>query len=1467
MSSPNLITSFHTLATALQAQMEASRSGMAWGGSNGAGLTGELVPHVESVRFSGLFTNHLEVLDRLIRGEDVPLAEMAAAASQAEYVSNALKTISNGASLQNIAPDQRLRRMTGPVSPSMIPASRRALMVDIEDWGNKVRCPTCYASNPKEVDFCPECGTSLKPELRKVTVLFSDIKGFSAISEGMNPFQLVQLLGEIFGPIGFQIAEQGGRTDKAKLMGDGLMSVFGVPKSQPDHAARAVSAALSIQEKMRALNERRARQGKPPVNIRIGINTGEVVAAYIPFGNEQKYEIIGHAANVASRLEGKADEGGILISEATLAEVGGLFDVEDRGKVSVKNITEPIMTFSVRGKAAADVAIRPRGLMEVELLGRGKELATLQNAFHASLLGTASLTLVDGRPGYGKSRLGAEFIQWLRSNEKASNVTIISGKGIDLPESPPYHVMAQAIKEALMQGAGIKAHDSQEKIEEKLRQHIMYLFGGDEEEASLSAELLAHFIGLPFQEPSVGMEKILKNGRDLRARREEALFKYFDHLSQRQPVVLVCEDLHWADVGTIEIVISLMERLKDKRFLVLGLTRPEFTEQYPEFLNELPIPSHHLELAALHDDVLLQMADQILNGSISSDDKQLIVSQSMGNPFVLQQMARALKEGWKIEKNGTTHSWRFISPSGDLVPPEAQSFFQARVDQLLAEERDLLSVAAVVSREFDLPTVEALGILNPQEVIQSLIAKEFLVGLERGRFEFRHALLRETVERMMDEAKKEELHLASANHYRRSEKQEFEIIAFHYEKGGAIHEAAENYFKGARKAFDEGALKTVSTFEKAFHLGQTDEFRCGVLRSWFEAAFQESNYAEQDKIHEVGSAFLKEDIPAPDRAGVHYRRGRSWNRRGMLEQSVEELLEARRILRDVENTPHMLTFKASINFELGFNYRARGQFEEGYSMMQQAYDVALKTENFFHIGRTLGGITFVANKLGDYRRLHEYHLNGYKACRKARDTRRAVYHLMEWGRTYMLLGDYEAGETVLRRAEKLLQTFGGKAREMAVIFCTLGRMHHLRGHTEKAIKVLSDYLEANPNHNYTLKNLVYLASAYADNNQFVEAEKKVEEIRQRVAKGKPNPEYEAAALTILASIRAKNQDWEGGLEASNAAVRVFEDGMGSDGWSLAPKVVSAEFDLELLATHAMILTHFGRYDEAWEFINIARSRMQKRTATIDDQKHVTSFLTQITTNREVARQWQIIKALREVSVKDRNELNAELRQINFYPNSNLPDEIKAIADLASAKPGEIVRIEEYEIERNDGHHESTTAAAALIAQPLASLLTLLLTNELPLERNPGPIKEFQAEDISFKIIQAQDASRFGVADWKIGSPMASGKIVLLLARRGTKMRELLEADVSERDGSVFINLKRSSRNKIVGKDGTVYEINGRKRPAAGEFGTLRFTFSPTIDNQTIVTLAMGKALYTLNPENFLSVFLNVVKESLAHQVP
>ncbi|HEY3247790.1 MAG TPA: adenylate/guanylate cyclase domain-containing protein [bacterium] len=563
-----------------------------------------------------------------------------------------------------------------------------------------MRCPNCGRDNPEDAKFCAYCGAALtspavptaSEERRIVTVLFADLAGFTTLAEAMDAEDLRTIVARFYNLVSAEVTRFGGTVEK--YVGDAALAIFGLPDLHEDDAERAVRAALSAQEALTRLNALLAGEGGPQLSMRIGINTGEVVAD--PKGGALgEFHLASDAINVAARLQQHGQAGSILIGPRTEALVRGIVDTAAVGPVALKGKSQPLEAWQVTG-LRMERAVRGIPGRQAPLIGRGDEMDLLLRLYDRVAKERRShLITVLGTPGVGKSRLQQEFVGLLRA----------------LPESPairkgrcmPYGDGSAfaAVGEIVRQDAHIMDGDPAGVAREKLRAGVAQVLADDAERVAAS---LGFLVGIVYPESAIA-------SYDPKSAREEAFLSWRRYLTARaaaQPLLLVLEDVHWADEALLDLVDYTVARLHDAPVLLLCLARPELLERRPQWggggRNGATInlePLTEAESRALIA-ALLDVDD--LPEAVRGD----IVQKAEGNPFFVEEIVRLLMEQQAIVEDAGR--WRAATHiAGVPLPDTVQGVIAARLDRLPEEEKRTLQQAAVIGRIFWAGTLAALA--------------------------------------------------------------------------------------------------------------------------------------------------------------------------------------------------------------------------------------------------------------------------------------------------------------------------------------------------------------------------------------------------------------------------------------------------------------------------------------------------------------------------------------------------------------------------------------------------------------------------------------------------------------------------------------------------------------------------------------------------------------------------------------
>jgi class 3 adenylate cyclase len=647
-------------------------------------------------------------------------------------------------------------------------------------------CPRCGAEVADAARFCPTCGQSLAsdvvPDERKIaTVLFVDLVDSTALGDRLDPERVRAILQGYFSVVSSTVAAWGGSIEK--YIGDAAVAVFGVPRVREDDAARAVSAAAEIGERIAALAAEPGERSDVRLAIRIGVNTGEVVApAEI---HPDRPLVTGDTVNVAARIEAAAQPGQILVGERTYLATRSIFDYEPQDPVRAKGKPEPVAVHRLVGRRASAAEAGPVRAVRGPLVGRERELAFIGAQIDAAIAsGMPRLAVVYGEAGIGKSRVVREAIA-LAGSERA-NLTVLRGRCPAVDKGITYWPLVEILRAA----CGISLDDDASEAGAKLSGAVRGLLARgnvreDDVEASIFA--LATTAGIPMRDNPLDSARPLAVRSEL-ARRWPA---FASALAARGPAVLVVEDLHWANA----LLVEMLERILDRAVgpvVVVATARPEFAEAETT-LNVGRQEAASMSLRPLDAAQGSALLDALLpERRLPPETETAILATAEGNPlFVEEIVARLVETGAIVRDDGR---WEVAQDTVSLaIPDTIHGVLAARIDGLPELERRVLREAAVIGRVFwDRPLGLALGSADVGEPLDTLERRGLVVLRPastlsgEAEYAFKHALVRDVAYAGLTLARRAAAHAATATWLATvsPERPEelAELIAYHWER-------------------------------------------------------------------------------------------------------------------------------------------------------------------------------------------------------------------------------------------------------------------------------------------------------------------------------------------------------------------------------------------------------------------------------------------------------------------------------------------------------------------------------------------------------------------------------------------------------------------------------------------------------------------------------------------------------------
>ena len=673
-------------------------------------------------------------------------------------------------------------------------------------------CPACASSNPPHFKFCGECGQALtvppaapaKPmpspdaERKHVTVLFSDLSGHTAMSEKLDPEEVKEITTRIFGEVAKIVDRYEGFVEK--YIGDAVVALFGVPRSHEDDHLRAIRVAEAIHKVVdRIEGQYEAKIGRR-LTFHSGIATGLVVTGEVNF-EKGTHGVAGDTINLASRLSGIAKPGEILVGESTYLQAKGAFSFEKVQPVSVKGKAEPVTPYRlIEERAEPTKSLEGQGLTS-PLVGRTAEMAAIKGCVNRLLEGQGGILSVIGEAGLGKSRLMAE----IHRHFAHENLLWLEGRTLSYGHKISYW----PFREILWQCASITEDDSDTRAWEKFEAKIIDLFPSESGEI---LPYLASLIGLEVKGP-IGENLQRMDGESMRSQIYVSSRRFFERLAQNRPLVLIFEDLHWADESTVALIAHLFPLITRVPLLVCGVSRPE--GNIPAIrLRDIAVKDHERRYTEIRLNPLspTESADLMNNlltiENLPSRIRQTILQKADGNPFFLEEIMRTLLDRKAVHfENGR---WKATSQIETIaIPDTIQGVILARIDRLDDEVKQVLKTASVIGRSFFYRVLRSIeGTIEALDRdLEKLTETELIREKQRVpevEYIFKHALVQESTYESILLKKRHELHAKVAEAIERlftDRLDEFtSVLAYHYAKAERWEKAQGYLFKAGDQA-------------------------------------------------------------------------------------------------------------------------------------------------------------------------------------------------------------------------------------------------------------------------------------------------------------------------------------------------------------------------------------------------------------------------------------------------------------------------------------------------------------------------------------------------------------------------------------------------------------------------------------------------------------------------------------------
>ena len=1062
-----------------------------------------------------------------------------------------------------------------------------------------MKCPRCQQENPPQAKFCPECATPLAPgcvncghqlppaakfcpecahpvdgsaaatqrfgspdsytpkhlaeriltskaalqgERKQVTVLFADVKGSMELLADRDPEEARKILDPLLERMMEAVHRYEGTVNQ--VMGDGIMALFGAPLAHEDHAVRACYAALRMQDLVKRYAEEARRAHGVNVQIRVGLNSGEVVVRAIGSDLHVDYTAVGQTTHLAARMEQVASPGSILLTPATLELVEGYVAVEPLGPVPVKGLADAVEVYEVTGAGPARTRLQAaarRGL--TRFVGRDAELEQLRRAQQLAGTGHGQVAAIVGEAGVGKSRLVYEFTH----SHRLHGWLVLEAASVSYGKATSYWPVIDLLKGYFK----IQDRDDLREIREKVTGKLLTL------DESLKPALPA-FLTLLDVPVDDAAWRMLDPGQR-RQRTLDAVKRLLLREAREQPLLLIFEDLHWIDSETQAFLDMLVDSLGSAPLLLLVNYRPEYQHAWGSKTSY-----SRMRLDALPAQSTGELLEALLGGDPGlAPLKQILVRR--GNPFFLEETVQTLVETQALA--GERGSYRLTRPVQAIqIPATVQVVLAARIDRLAPEDKRLLQVASVVGKNVPFALLEAIADL-PAEMLRAgldrLQAAEFLyeTGLYPDlEYSFKHALTHEVTYGGLLQERRRELHARVVDAIERVHSdrlgEQIERLAHHAFRG-EMREKAVHYLRqaGAKAAARSALQDALVWLEQALGVLETLPESQSTLERAFDIRLELRPVLNQ--LGEVRRALerLREAETLAERLNDDRRRARicafmttAHSLLGELDEAVESGTRGRaiaRVLGDLElrilATSYLgqahylrgeyarvielatdnlaalpadwvheyfgLTAPASVydRFWLVVSLAELGRFAEAAEYAAAAIRLAEPTHHAFTVGQAHRAACTLHLFKGDWANARSMIEHGVAVLRTGN-----VVIVLPWAiaaSAWVLAQLGEASEALsrLREGEQLLerQAARGITGNLGLAYHSLGRAAMLLGQLDEARRLADRAVESYPHHPGFAAHALHLLGDIASHPDRFDAEIGEAHYRQALALAEP----------------------------------------------------------------------------------------------------------------------------------------------------------------------------------------------------------------------------------------------------------------------------------------------------------------------------------------------------------------------------
>jgi class 3 adenylate cyclase/tetratricopeptide (TPR) repeat protein len=1096
-------------------------------------------------------------------------------------------------------------------------------------------CPQCGMALPASARFCSNCATPVSPsataspsearrsalnealqrlvpkeyaerllaagghvagERRMVTILFSDVKGSTSIAEELDPEDVKEIMDGVFTFLIPPIYRYEGTL--VQVLGDAILAFFGAPIAHEDDPERACRAALEIiAQAQRYAETLRVKRGIEGFNVRVGINTGLVVVGELGSDLRVAYTAVGDAINLAARMESSAEPGTILITEQTHKLIAPLFETEALGPIQVKGRAKPVAVYRVL--ATRGMAGKARGIAGLgsPMVGREAEFAALCQAVERLQSGLGGIVTIVGEAGLGKSRLVAEMrktVQAQPGQEHGRTEHVVppqwaEGRCLSYGTTIAYQLWLDMLRSLL----AVTADASPTQMRDKLREQVETVCPALADDVY---PYLAQLMTLP-AESDAEVQQRSQSGEELKARTFHAIETMIAHAARARRLVLVCEDLHWADPTSLELLERLLPLTDRAPLLLICLCRPQsdhgswrIRETAARLYHHRHIDLELRPLSATESEILL--GNLMGTATLLNGFREHVLQHAEGNPFYVEEVLRSLIDRGAIVRDPRDGQWSLARNLDEIhIPETLQGVLMARIDRLQEESKHVLQMAAVIGRIFPYRVLAVLLEEEPHlDEHLILLQREEMIH-ERARlpeleYIFKHELTREAAYESLKKQQRRVLHRQVAEAVERlfapRIEENVELLAYHWEQAADLEKASQYLIRAGDRATQLGAsLEAVHLYEKALqkasqlpspqgelalrvihealgdvylvNLSQLEEALSHYEQFAKHAAAGEEagraarkvatvhvlrgNLAQAHRSYESALAELAPLSPRPETSRVHHGLSYLLGLQRRLDEAEHHALSSLEISRqagDALGSADAYRMLGIIASERGDVERACGYDERSLELYRQLGDLARTAQACDNVGDTY-------RLLGRMDRAWERLQEGLAIARRIGDSRDEALTLQTMAELLLDQGEWRAAIAHLEEALPAAEKSGVAARRIEAerilgsAYDATGELAHARQHLESAETLVRETQQSR----FAPWLYLDLAHLEATDGQFGPAVRYLQ-MAQQAAGAQPTQVFLGWMHRCQGYIQARQGDWDAAISSLQSSLGYLE---------------------------------------------------------------------------------------------------------------------------------------------------------------------------------------------------------------------------------------------------------------------------------------------------------------------------------------